>query len=62
MTGTESTSPEMGQDWGSVEGAQENQKVKGWNTAAKGISDVELKSKTSPIMRRKEMKRALCLG
>lgn len=44
MTGTESTSPEMGQEWGSVEGAQENQKVKGWNTAAKGISDVELKS------------------
>lgn len=55
-------SPEMGQEWGSVEGAQENQKAKGWNTVAKGISDVELKRKTSLIRQRKEMKRALSLG
>lgn len=46
MTGTESMSPEIGQEWGSMEGAQKNWKMKGLNTAAKGISDVEIKSKT----------------
>lgn len=38
--------PEMGRSWGSGEGAQENQKMNGQNTAVKGITYVEIKSET----------------